>query len=161
MKKEKQKSKNNKFYSLIGPQVAGFSFIEFMIVIGVLGLMATVSLVGVRSTSQRTTLENAQASILDALGKARSQAVTGAGTTHHGVHIEGNKIISFEGASYIAGTGTEEDLPNSISINTTEDTIIFSRLTGQTNIQASITISNQSGDTLTITVTEDGNIIQQ
>ena len=164
MKGRTQKSKSNKFHSSvswIGPLAAGFSFMELIIVIGILGLIAGASLMGVRATKQRTVLEEAQASILNALGEARSQATTGVGTTHHGLHIEGNKIISFEGAVYTPGIGTEEELPDSISINTTDNTIIFSRLTGQANTGALITVLSQSGDSLTITVTEEGNIIQQ
>jgi type II secretory pathway pseudopilin PulG len=136
----------------------GFSFLEFIIIVGIFGILSSSFFINFRVTKQKNALDSAQASLFDALETARSRAITGVGGSNHGVYIENDKIISFEGTEY-TGSGIEKDLPGSISVSYSNDTIIFSRLTG-TSTDTVITLSNGAG-TFNISVTEEGNITKQ
>jgi prepilin-type N-terminal cleavage/methylation domain-containing protein len=135
---------------------SGFVLIEMIVTLSIIGVLVTSALIGFRSSQNQVALKEAQANIFNALEMARNKAASGIGTTDHGVHIEGNSIFSFEGSFYNPGDGWETSLPNSISVNPASTTVIFSRLTGQTDSDSLITIINLQGSTSTIEVTEDG-----
>jgi hypothetical protein len=106
-------------------------------------------------------LEDAQASVINALEQARSQAATGVGTTSHGVCInaQGNKIIAFKGndCTLAGGAGEEIPLPPHISVTSSADKIIFNRLSATSTTDATITIEHTiSGITTTVSVSQDG-----
>lgn len=135
----------------------GFSLIELIIVISILGMVAAATFVMFNGTRNRVVLEDAQASVINALEQARSRAATGVGTTSHGVYIEGNKIITFEGNTYVPGTGDETTLPFPVSTDQSNLTIIFNRLSATSSADATITLEHTtSGITTTVSVTQDG-----
>jgi prepilin-type N-terminal cleavage/methylation domain-containing protein len=72
----------------------GFTLIESIIVLSIVGILAGASMIGFRSSHNSANLKEAQASILNALEIARNRAVTGVGNGNHIVDIEGNIISS-------------------------------------------------------------------
>ena len=135
---------------------SGFTLIELLTVIGIFSMVASAAFVTLNGTRSEAILEEAEAIIIQAFGEAQNKAATGVGNTNHGVHIEGNKIISFEGDTYIPGTGEERILPQPISTNHPDTTIIFSRITAKPDISIAIILSHINGSTKTITITNDG-----
>ena len=130
----------------------GFTVIELIIVISIVGIVAAASFVMFDEARNKAVLQNAQASVINALEQARSRAATGVGTTSHGVKIEGNIISECEGDPCIVNSST-----TLISATTTNNlTLIFNRLSA-TSSDATITIENTiTGDATTVSVTEDG-----
>lgn len=141
-----------------------FSLIETLAVISIFSVIALVLIFTINSgTKNKALLDKAQANLLHALELARSQASSGAGTTNHGVHIESDKIIVFEGNEYIEGDGREIIFPSSISTDQTGLTIIFERIKALPEIatDAVIILEHLSGVNKIITITQDGRIISQ
>ena len=135
---------------------------EVLVVVGIMTILAIAPFITLRTVNERVAFKDAQASILAALEGARGRAATGFGATisDHGVHIEGNTLTSFEGSTYIPGNGSETTLPPSVSVDSTSDTIIFSRLNVQTGTDTVINISQSSiGANSTITIQSNGAII--
>lgn len=130
----------------------GFTVIELIIVISIVGVVAAASFVMFSENRNKAVLQNAQASVINALEEARSRAATGVGTSDHGVIIKGNIISECEGDPCIETSST-----TLISATTTNNlTLIFNRLSA-TSSDATITIENTiTGEATTVSVTEDG-----
>ncbi|MDO8558299.1 MAG: type II secretion system protein [bacterium] len=137
----------------------GFSLIETLVVVGILSIIAVFALGSLRGVRSRAALSDGQILIVRALEEARNRAVTGAGTSDHGVHIEPGKIETFEGSVYIPGSGVESFLPPGVSTDQANAIVIFKRLVGQSSANPTIMLSNVSGATSTVAVTLDGAII--
>lgn len=136
---------------------SGVTLIETVVVMGILVLVAIASLGSMRNVRSKAALDDGQALLVRALEKARSRAATGFGTTNHGVYIEPDRIVEFEGSAYVPGSGTESLLPGAVSIQTST-TVIFTRLTAEASVSATLTLANTSGATSTVIVTGDGAI---
>jgi len=131
----------------------GFTVIELIIVISIVGIVAAASFT-MFSENRKAVLDNAQASVINALESARSRAATGVGTTSHGVKIEGNIISECEGEENSCIVTSSTTLKSATTTNNL--TIIFNRLSA-TSSDATITIENTiTGDATTVSVTEDG-----
>ena len=143
----------------------GFTLVEILIVIAIFGIVGSAASVMFNETRNRVVLEDAQASVINALEQARSRALTGVRTTgttgsDHGIYIDytNNKIYSFEGNAW-PGTGQEISLPPNVSIiyPTSNMEIIFNRLSGQTNGEKTITLKNNiSEENIDVIVNEAG-----
>ncbi len=137
----------------------GFSLVETLIVVGLLSIIAVSALGAVRGVRARAALNDGQTLIVRALEEARNRAVTGAGTSDHGVHIEPGKIETFEGSVYVPGSGVESYLPAGVVTDQASAIVIFKRLVGQSSANVTIMLSNISGATSTVAVTTDGAIV--
>jgi len=138
----------------------GFTVIELIIVISIVGIVAAASFVMFDEARNKAVLQNAQASVINALEQARSRAATGVGTTTHGVCIKNNKIISFRGnvCTTTAGVGEEISLPPNTSATSSAD-VIFNRLSAMSSANATITLEYKIGITTiatTVSITQDG-----
>ena len=138
----------------------GFSIVEFIIVISIGAFIFLSSVTGWRTTKQKIEFKDAQANLINSLEIAKNRAATGFGTGDHGIYLETNKIISFEGSSY-SGSGDEITLPNSMSLEPESTAIIFSRLNAETGADTTITLSNMSGDSFSVIITEEGFIMPE
>jgi len=133
----------------------GFSLIELMVVIGIVGILAAASFMSVNKRRSGIALEDAQANLLIALEKARSNSVAGIGTLPHGVRIESNKFTIFEGATDISSV----TFPPSISTDQALPlNIIFNRISGTSTASTTITISRPDGSQKKINIFKDGRI---
>jgi prepilin-type N-terminal cleavage/methylation domain-containing protein len=139
----------------------GISLIEIVVVLGIIGLIASAGLITARENRSATTLKNARATILLALEQSRSKAQTGYGTKNHGIRIKSNLIETFEGNVYTSGSGITIPLPPQITTNHTNTDIIFKRLRGSVASAATITVSHPTAGNLSITIDTEGNLANQ
>lgn len=138
----------------------GFSLLEMIIVISIFSIAAAASFATFNESRNRAVLEDAQASIINALEQTRTQSATGVGTENHGVRINENEIVILEGSA----DQNEVSLPAGVSTNLSDLEIIFDRISAKTNITDDIVITLThilSGVTKTITITPNGRIIKQ
>lgn len=138
------------------PKKTAFTLIEVLIVIAILGIVAAGASFMMNGTRNRVSLEGGQATVLNALERAKNRAATGYGTGNQGVHIENYKVVNFEGDFY-AGIGEETPLTGSQTDQSFTD-IIFKRLSATSSADITITITNGSGETATISVATSGAI---
>lgn len=135
-----------------------FTLLEALMVIALLGILSSGAIVSLRTLTSSSSLKGAQATLLYSLERARSQSASGMDGTDHGVYLKEHSIVSFKGAAYDPGTGTEVPFSSAVTITPAEDFITFQRLNAQANADMIITLTHQSGATTTITVTKDGAI---
>ena len=133
---------------------SGLTLIEILVSMSILAIITGTMLATVKGRDG-IQLENTQASIVQALQEAQNRSATGVGETKHGVHIEENKIVTFEGDTY-TGTGKEIPLPPSISTDQSDLNIIFDRISAGTDLNNTIILKNANGDSKTITITPEG-----
>ena len=127
-------------------------------VIAIIGIGLTVFLLNFGQARNQALLEDGQASIINALEIARSRAASGVGDTKHGIRINPDSIITFEGDTY-SGGGETIELPPNLSTDKNAFDIIFDRISAKpSNVPTTIEITHSSGliDPINIEVNEVG-----
>ncbi|MBI4114401.1 MAG: type II secretion system protein [Candidatus Niyogibacteria bacterium] len=142
---------------------AGFSLLEMIAVIGIVGLLSVIGFASLSSARQRADLRDAEAIVLHSLERARSRAAAGIGEgMNHGVEIDSNQVTSFEEDIDSGSQNPASPVLLPATVNTSIDTanpdIIFNRLSGMANQEINITLTHANGNAETITVYEDGAI---
>jgi len=124
--------------------VCGFTLIEILIIIGIVAGIFVFSAPYTLTFYQRQIIEEAQNNIIDALQRARHNAVLQKNDSDFGVtlsEVPGSYVI-FQGSSYAArDAGQDEIFPiiSSISVTGIED-VIFSKLTGLPSVTGTTTL---------------------
>lgn len=137
---------------------AGYTLVEMLTVMGLVALLATSAMLSLRAVSAGILRRDAQAQILSAYEQARSRAVTGVGGESHGVHIESDEIVLFSGASYVPGDGEVFPVPGGLSVTATNDTVIFTRLSGQPDTATTVSVESAFGSPALVDVGVNGSI---
>lgn len=135
----------------------GFSITEITVVIGIVAVLAAFGVSSFRNAKHSSALRDGEAIVLHALERARSRAQSGVLNTKHGVVINEKEVISFEGDSYLGG-GNTHTLPFVVSTDQVGTEIVFSRISGEPNTGAVITLTNILGETGEIEITGNGSI---
>lgn len=142
----------------------GYSLMELMAVVAIISFTAGIGFVTLMSMKNRLVLDDAAADMVFALEQAQNRSATGFGTSGHGVRIESDRIIFFDGDSYVEGVGEEKKFPSIITTDKTDTNIIFKRISGSIvgATDVTVVISNiANGANKTIKITKDGRIISQ
>ncbi len=129
----------------------GFTLTEVIIVLAIFSLMAGAAALSLNGARNRVILDEAQATLISAFEKARSRAVTGVGTSSHGVYLEEDRIVFFEGSQY---SGQGEVIPFSVFIDASNSTVIFNRLSGNSTDEE--IILRRAGEERIIIINENG-----
>lgn len=152
---EKKDDKKKKF---------GFTLIELLVVIAILLIVGSIVITGFKSFQTRQTLELSVKEVRQMLEFARSETLASRGDTQYGVYIEEDRVVLFEGASYVEGDAENDsfELPPQVSLSLVSlmpvsDEILFSRGTGEPSsagfIEVSVVHSPSTKRTITITAT--------
>ncbi|MFT5280674.1 MAG: prepilin-type N-terminal cleavage/methylation domain-containing protein [Flavobacteriaceae bacterium] len=141
----------------------GFTLLEIIAGIAILGIIAAV---GIGSLSDFRKEQNFTGTIQETLAlisNTKEDTLGSRGDTNYGVHFEESKIVVFEGSSYSSSdpdnreTLLENDITISdISLTNNATEIVFERLTGDVDEVGTITISDISGNAVTITIERTG-----
>lgn len=142
----------------------GFTFIEIMIVLGILGLLSAIIFSTFISLRKSQALDKDTEIVAEVLTQARSQTLSSQNASQYGVHIASAGITLFTGSSYIAGAATNQsfsltatDSIVTISLAGGGSDIVFDRLTGETSQNGSVVISSPSASRVrTITIYRTG-----
>lgn len=145
----------------------GFSLIELLTVMGLFSLIAGLALIMNLDDYRSFQFRDERNLLVTLLQKARSQAVNnvclGASCTDgqpHGVHIESGKYVVFQGSTYNASSGINQnfDANNTMTATASSPEVVFGQLSGQVAADWTVTLQNQSGKTVTIQVNKEGRI---
>lgn len=136
----------------------GFSLVELLLSITILGMMAGLTWPVYQSYQQRNDLDVTAQSIADGLRRAQTYARSGNGDSVWGVRILSNSAVLYRGATY-ASRNTAYDEPTSIpsafTVGGLSD-ISFAKFTAAPSATGSITLTAGSNNTRTITINEKG-----
>ena len=155
-------------HNILALNKKGFTLIEVLVVIGILGIILALALVTSLGSFKRNTFQTEQSILVSVLEKARNKSMNNMFELSHGVcYISPNYVIFRDSPSTrcIAEVTTNEIIPAdgnianlsnfSASLSPT-NSVIFSQLTGKT---ASTTIFMTDGIKSTyITINNEGTI---
>ncbi len=147
-------------------KLKAFSYLEVIIVIAIIAILSGMTLL-FGQTSQVRADVNAEANNLASyLRLAQSKAMSGESNSAHGIHLESDKYIIFEGSNYSPSDSAnyEIEFPNTIetqniALNDGGDDIIFTLPKGETkNFGTFDLYSSQINKTVTFNITSLGTI---
>lgn len=138
----------------------GFTFVEVLLSIGMLAVIAGISVPVFQSFQVRNDLDDIAISVVQTLRRAQvlSQAVDG--DTTWGVRVESGLVALFKGATYATrDTGFDEtfDIPGSLVPSGLQE-VVFGKLTGVPQGAGSITLTSNANETRIITINAKGTL---
>jgi prepilin-type N-terminal cleavage/methylation domain-containing protein len=147
---------------------SGFTMVELLIVMSLIGLLATVAVVNLIKPQQTASLSGTVDVLVADLRGQQLRAMAGntvsASTAQpHGVYIEPSRYTLYKGSVY-SGSDTDNFSvePEGVSLSTTfaSSQVTFQKISGEPasfNASANtITVSNPAGETKTITINRFG-----
>ncbi len=137
----------------------GYTLVEFLVVIAILVLIATLTFKTYISFKGSKTLEAAVSLVLAELKEARSLSINGKNGNEWGVHVASTSVTLFEGSTYNASASSNivSAIDSSVQISAISlyggsADVVFSRLKGTTQSTGTITLSLVASTTQTKTV---------
>ena len=133
----------------------GFSIIEIIVVIAIIGFLATFGVIAGLDTFARYNFHSERDSAIALLQKARSEAINNIGEAAHGVYFGSDQpdLILFSGASYTGAYELKIEKSKAVSYSNTcaGDQVVFTQLSGGTTAcevkinGVPVTINNEGG----------------
>jgi len=139
----------------------GFTLVEVMIVIGVLGIITGLAIPFYQSFQISSALDNAGQEITQALRTAQSRAMSSQGLSSHGVHFDINRFVVFKGDIYSPVDPDNEffEVANTVDITSSgSSNIVFSVGEGLSDSQPVITITSSNNESHSISINNLGRI---
>lgn len=141
----------------------GFTFVEILIVLAIIALIATISAVAFKNMYDASALRAAGNEVYEALIDSRTKTLASNGATVYGVHVSSTTVERFTGDTYVSGDAENEvyvfegGVTAAGTLVTSGTNVIFARLTGEPSATGTIAVRKQDGTgTTTITVHGSG-----
>ena len=138
----------------------GFSLVETLVVIGIIAILAALTLQTYVSVNVSKALDTDALRVIAEIGQARSLTIGSKNDTEWGVHIASTSVTIFEGDTYSEGASGNIVSPlhsaveiSSISLRDGVTDIVFERLTGGTTATGTIKLSYVASSTVARTIT--------
>ena len=141
---------------------SGFTFIEVLVVIAVLGILATITVSSFSDYAARQQHSSEINDVIRSVIEQRSRALAALNDTEHGVYASTSIITMFEGTTYSAGTGTNRSVTLLYTTATSSFSngllyISFAKITGEPSATGTIQLYSQRlQSTATITIYASG-----
>lgn len=126
----------------------GFSFIEVLVVVAIIGVLAALGVLGFRNFVYSQSLQTATQDLYTTLSDARSATLASEYGAQFGVYIEPNRITRFRGSTYSSASPFNQVIDfRGITVTHSLSggaTILFEKQTGRTTNSGTITLTNQT-----------------
>lgn len=132
----------------------GFTVVELILVIAIVAFLgATVVPIG-SSFLVTTHFKNKTNELVSSLRTAQINSMNSKANRQWGVEVTASQIRLY--ADGDAAFSQTYSIPDTVNI--TQDTVVFSKLTGNPDSPTTFTITNTTGDSVTVTVNEVGTV---
>ena len=144
----------------------GFSFVEVLVAVAVIAMIATISAASFKNFSRSSALKVASEEVYSAFTSARNETLASSGGTVFGVHIGTSSVTRFTGSTYSVGDTTNRTYTFESGVTATSSfisdgiDIVFSRLTGRPSASGTIFLITESGDATTTMHIYDSGLIE-
>jgi prepilin-type N-terminal cleavage/methylation domain-containing protein len=127
---------------------SGFSVLEVLVSLAILGLLLSVSLVSFASFSRRDAVSASAAAIGQALRDARARTLASVGGSQYGVKVDGDRFTFFQGSTFSSSTPTNNTFmyPSGIRVTSSLSTLVFERVTGNASASGTISVYQSSAE---------------
>jgi len=139
-------------------RVWGFTIIELILVVSIISILAVVTSSVGSSFLVRNATKNVTQQLISDLRIAQLNSVSGKGDSSWGVKVGSNQLILFKGSSFASRDQSLDEvasIPSSININDSE--VVFQKLVGD-SLPTTITVANNVGESINISVNEAGSV---
>lgn len=118
-------------YRVLRKSGAGFTLVEILVVLGLLGLVASLGSAIGFDTLGRSAVREERDTLVSLLWSARTRALANMHESAQGVHIDSDEYVLFEGDSYNSSDPDNQLMPRNpaVTISGGPD-IIFAQLSG-------------------------------
>jgi prepilin-type N-terminal cleavage/methylation domain-containing protein len=138
----------------------GFSLLELVIVISIGIILTSISITTFYSVSDQQALEKDVDYTISLIEKARLQTVNAKSNSQFGVRLASSSVTLFQGATYVAGSSTNNVFNLSpkveiseINLSGNRQNMVFELITGKSNATGTIKFrlkANQSASTTVV-----------
>lgn len=125
----------------------GFTLIEILVVVAILGILLTIATPAFSKFRQRSILNVETEEIISIVNQARIFTMSSRGDKQYGVHFDADKVVLFEGGTYTVGASSNKQhifspvvTLSPIVISGGGFNIVFERLTGATTQNGTTTL---------------------
>lgn len=125
----------------------GFTLVELLVTIGLLGLLIGLTTISLISVQRRVTLSSTITTLISDLKEQQTKAMTGdtggVSKNSYGIYFDTNRYILFRGASYSSADPSNfaVDLAN-IDFANPGTSIVFARISGEIAAASNITLTD-------------------
>jgi prepilin-type N-terminal cleavage/methylation domain-containing protein len=136
----------------------GFTLIELILSVGIIALLAGLSLPVYASFQNRNDLDITTQSLASALRRAQVYARSGHGDSQWGVRVQSGAVTLFKGSTF-AGRDATYDEVSSVSPTTSVSglsEVLFAKLSGAPANTGSVTLTNTNNEARTVTINAKG-----
>src|SRR5437762_616132 len=91
---------------------SGFTLLEVLITLSIIGLIAGFSVIAGISSYRHSVFQDHENAIVDLLHQARSQSLAGIGGSNHGVYFDTHHAVLFRGDSFATRDSAFDELVN-------------------------------------------------
>jgi len=141
-------------------QTRGFTLIEILIVLSVLGLLVTLTENALRSSVSQIGLQNTATTYTQTLRRAQALSIAGRGDSAWGVRIATTSITLFKGATFASrDTAYDEEYKPGVSYTVSGvSDISFLKLSGLPSTIGTTTINVPQGSGRSVYINDKGAI---
>jgi Tfp pilus assembly protein FimT len=129
------------------PMNRGLTFLELTISVGILAILLVIVVPSFMDFRRNSILSTETQNVITLVNKARLSSMSSKEDTQYGIHFESSKVVLFQGDTYTAGAGTNEELIlntaltlSSVVVNGGGAEVVFQKVTGATNQNATTTL---------------------
>lgn len=137
----------------------GVSLVELLLVLAILFVVLTAGYPLGAGFLERNALDTKASETVNSLRVAQINSISGKEDANWGVRIDSSNITLFKGTSYAARDSFFDEIyeiPARLNITSVPQEVVFDKLNGNPSTTFTVTYSNDSGESVNISINEVG-----
>lgn len=140
------------------PRQWGFTLLEAMLSVGLLSIIAGISLPIYQSFQNRTDLDITAHGVVQAMRRAQVYSRGMKDDVQWGIEVQTSGVTLFRGSSFASRDTSYDEvttIPNGMTVSGLSE-VLFAKLSGAPNTTGSITLTSRNNEVRTITLNAKG-----